>query len=185
MAMTYLWIGTEHILSGVDHLLFVFALLLIVKATVLHSWLFLDPGQHDQEITKNAEQLLEQLKAAPKVDTINLGDRSLLPYEFTQERKSQIAGMFGAAFAKQAFACPIGSWQGPITSEYGVHLIYIKSRTEARHPPLAEIRERVASEWRTTKRKEANEIFYQSLHQRYEIVLDDVIAKDVMASIGQ
>ncbi len=33
IATTYLWLGTEHILLGVDHLLFVFALLLIVNNT--------------------------------------------------------------------------------------------------------------------------------------------------------
>jgi hydrogenase/urease accessory protein HupE len=33
LAITYLWLGTEHILLGIDHLLFVFALLLIVNST--------------------------------------------------------------------------------------------------------------------------------------------------------
>ncbi len=33
LAVTYLWLGTEHILLGIDHLLFVFALLLIVSST--------------------------------------------------------------------------------------------------------------------------------------------------------
>ena len=33
LAITYLWLGTEHILLGIDHLLFVFALLLIVSST--------------------------------------------------------------------------------------------------------------------------------------------------------
>lgn len=33
LAITYLWLGSEHILLGVDHLLFVFALLLIVNST--------------------------------------------------------------------------------------------------------------------------------------------------------
>lgn len=76
---------------------------------------------------------------------------------------------------------PVDSWQGPINSEYGIHLVYIHSRTEGILTPLAEIRERVASEWRTTKQKEANEVFYQSLYQCYEIILDDGIAKDVKA----
>ena len=146
----------------------------------------LDANSSKVKLSKDAEQLLEQLNATvTEVDTINLGDRSLLPYDLTNERESLIASMFGAAFAEQAFALPINSWQGPITSEYGVHLIYINSRTEAQLPQLADIRERVARKWRSTKQHEANEIFYQSLHQRYEIVLDDGIRKDAMASIEQ
>ena len=148
--------------------------------------IYLDPTQHKNEINKDTKQLLEQLKeTASDVDTINLGDRSLLPYEFSNQRESEIASMFGAAFAKQAFALPINSWQGPITSEYGIHLIYINLRTKARLPPLDEIRERVISEWRSTKQHEANELFYKSLYQRYEIILDDDVVKDAIASTEQ
>jgi len=89
-----------------------------------------------------------------------MGDRSLLPYQFTAERENEIAGMFGTAFSVQAFVLPANSWQGPITSEYGVHLIHISSRTEARLPTLAEIRKSLTREWRTTKQPEANDIFY-------------------------
>ena len=152
-----------------------------LPATITFSQIYLDPGKRKQDINKDAEQLLKQLKeTTAAIDTIEMGDRSLLPYQFTAERENEIAGMFGTAFAKQVFALPDSSWQGPITSEYGVHLIHISSRTEARLPPLAEIRESVTREWNTTKQQEANEIFYQSLYQRYEIILDDDVAKGAM-----
>ena len=111
-----------------------------------------------------------------------MGDRSLLPYQFTAERENEIAPMFGTAVATQVFALPAISWHGPITSEYGLHLIYISSRTKERLPSLAEIRESVNREWRSTKQHEANEIFYQSLYQRYEIILDNNVANDAMVS---
>jgi hypothetical protein len=151
-----------------------------IPASITFSQIFLNPDERNQDINKDAEQLLQQLKeTAIAIETINMGDRSLLPYHFTAQRKSEIAGMFGTAFAEQAFALPVNNWQGPVTSEYGVHLIHISSRTEARLPPLAEIREQVSREWRTKKQHEANEIFYQSLYQRYEIILDDDVAKDL------
>jgi len=157
-----------------------------LPATITFSQIFLDPRERNQEINTDAEQLLEQLKETKTiVDTINLGDRSLLPYKLTEERQNEINSMFGAAFTNQVFSLPISSWQGPVASEYGLHLIYITARTENRLPSLAEIRERVASEWRSTKQHEANEIFYQSLYQRYEIILDDNIVKDVIVSSEQ
>ena len=152
-------------------------------AKITFSQIFFDPTIREQNTKKDAEQLLKQLKeTTTTVDAINLGDRSLLPYEFSKERESQIAGIFGEAFASEAFALPVNSWQGPIESEYGAHLIHINSRTEAELPPLDEIRERVASEWRSTKQKNANDVFYQSLHQRYEIVLDDDVAKSAVVN---
>lgn len=157
-----------------------------LPATITFSQVYLDPNKHKrkhkhkQDINKDAEQLLKQLKeTTAAIDTIDMGDRSLLPYQFTAERENEIASMFGTAFAAQAFALPANNWQGPVTSEYGVHLIHISSRTEARLPPLAEIREQVSREWRTKKQHETNEIFYQSLYQRYEIILNDDVAKDL------
>jgi hypothetical protein len=49
-------------------------------------------------------------------------------------------------------------------------------------PQLTEIRERVSGEWQAEKQRKSNEVFYQSLRQRYEIVLDDNIVKDAMVS---
>lgn len=152
-------------------------------AKITFSQIFFDPTIRKQNTKKDAEQLLKQLqKTTAAVDTTNLGDRSLLPYEFSEERENQVASMFGAIFASQVFALPVNSWQGPIESEYGVHLIHINSRTEEELPPLEEIHERVASEWRSAKQKNANDVFYQSLHQRYEIVLDDDVAKSAVVN---
>ena len=154
-----------------------------LPATITFSQIFLDPGERNQDINKDAEKLLKKLEeTTADIDTINMGDRSLLPYQFTAQRENEIAGMFGTGFSKQAFALPVNNWQGPVTSEYGVHLVYISSRIEARLPPLAEIREQVTREWRTTKQHKANEIFYQSLYQRYEIILDDEVAKNLDVS---
>lgn len=158
----------------------------ILPATITFSQIYLDPGSHNQEINKVAKQLLEQLKqTTARVDTMNIGDKTQLPYKFTKARQSEISSMFGTAFTNQAFALPVNSWQGPVTSEYGLHLIYINTHTKAQLPQLAEIRQRVASEWRTTKQHEANETFYQSLHRRYEIILDDNVANDAMTSVKQ
>jgi len=152
-------------------------------ASITFKQIFLDPKYRDQNINQDAEQLLKQLKATPAgVHAIDIGDRSLLPYEFSNARQSEIASMFGTGYAKKVFELPVNSWQGPVTSAYGVHLIYITSRTAARLPPLAEIHRRVVKAWRTLKQHEANEVFYQSLYQRYEIILDDDVAKNVRLS---
>lgn len=154
-----------------------------LPATITFNQIYLDPGKRKQAINNDAEKLLKQLKeTTAAIDTVNMGDRSLLPYQFTAQRNNEIAGMFGTAFATQVFALPANSWQGPVTSEYGLHLVYIRSHTKERLPSLAEIRDSVNREWRTTKQHEANEIFYQSLYQRYEIILDNDIEKGAMGN---
>jgi len=134
---------------------------------------FFDATLRGETVSEDAKQVLKELQQVDNaVDTLHLGDRSLLPYEFKRGRETQIAGMFGEKFTQQIFLLPVNSWQGPIVSPYGEHLIYIHSRSDAQLPALDKIRDRVAQEWRSTKQKAANEVFYQSLYQRYEIVVD-------------
>ena len=146
-------------------------------ADISFQQIFFNQDLRGQNIRKDAENLLQQLRATEGlVGTINFGDRSLLPYDFKRGRESQIAEIFGAPFTKQVFLLPVNSWQGPIPLSYGMHLVYIHGRTDARLPPLNEIRVRVTKAWRSAKQKAANETFYQSLYQAYEIVVDADVA---------
>ncbi len=154
-----------------------------VPATISFRQIYLDPNSRGQGVYEDTKKLLTQLHDPEGVtDVLSKGDRSLLPYDYFEKRENELASLFGESFAVQLFALQVGSWQGPLTSAYGVHVVYVKSRSEAWLPTLAEIRERVSSVWRAVKEREANETFYQSLRQRYKIVIKDVIAKDTIMS---
>ncbi|WP_456404049.1 peptidylprolyl isomerase [Thiolapillus sp.] len=139
--------------------------------------IYLDPSVHGSDLDKAAGQLLQVLQADnASIDPANVGDRSLLPHKFGNETEHDIAGMFGVEFADKLFNFPLARWQGPVASEYGAHLVYIEDRTAAMLPALSAIRKRVTDAWRAMKREAANEVFYQSLYRRYEIVVDGVAA---------
>lgn len=151
-------------------------------ASISFKQIYLAPNQHKKNIEEDARKILAQLKTTTLTEAINLGDSSLLPYEFNHEKESEISGMFGAKFARKIFTLPVNSWQGPVISGYGTHLVYISKRNESRLPPIDEIRERVSRQWHETKQQEANKLFYQSLYQRYEIVLDDSVTENILNS---
>ena len=158
----------------------------IVPATLSFTHVFLDTDKRGKAIQHQAKQLLSQLQeSAVAVDTSVLGDQTLLPHQFDNETKKQLSNLLGDEFTEKIYTLPVNQWAGPVASGYGLHLVYVSSRTEAKLPLLAEIRESVSSEWRTVKQREANDIFYQSIHQRYEIILDDDIAEGVIAKTGQ
>jgi len=149
-----------------------------VPPSITFSHIYLSSERRGKNIESDAAQLLRELNSSEGgVDITTKGDRSLLPYDFSEEREASLARIMGASFAEQVFKLPEASWQGPINSKYGVHLVYVKSLKRAQLPPLADVRNRVSSEWLMAKQNAANLTFYQSVRQRYEVVIKDVVIK--------
>jgi hypothetical protein len=53
-----------------------------------------------------------------------------------------------------------------------VHLVNVQQRTDTRLPALAEIRDQVKREYLFDWQREANEQFYDTLRERYEVVVE-------------
>ena len=83
-----------------------------------------------------------------------LGDPFLLPPEFALSSRSEIARLFGDAFATQLQHLELGRWTGPIESGYGLHLVFVRERVDGRVPALAEVREAVQRAWLAARRKD-------------------------------
>lgn len=109
-------------------------------------------------------------------DPAGLGDRSLLPVYSDTVPLDRIARDYGPAFAQALAKLPAGSWQGPVRSDYGLHLVRISSSIAARAPTLAEVREAVERDWENDRRIKAREARYQELLQDYSIQLDADLA---------
>jgi len=152
-------------------------------ATISFAQIYFDPNAHETTLVEDANKLLKKLRITTIKKSIGLGDRSLLPYDFRNKRKTDIDSMFGKEFTKQAFSSATNNWVGPFTSAYGVHLIYIHEHTEDHVPPLADIRDHVEREWMSMKEDEANEIFYKSLYQSYKIIVNDEVLSDANVSV--
>jgi len=121
-------------------------------------------------LESDAEQLLVELRAGASAET--LGDPSMLPYEQTAVSQRMIARTFGERFAETVTALEPGSWQGPLFSGLGAHLVLITDRVEGRLPNLAEIRSEVEQEYRAERRRELKERAYRKLRERYEVVIE-------------
>lgn len=118
----------------------------------------------------DARQALKKLNEQPRtVDAAALGDRFLYQYSFEGQSAAQIARIFGSDFSERLDDVEQGSWQGPIESGYGIHLVRISERTEPTEPSLAEVRDKVRWDVIAERRKEIDAAFYRELRQRYEV----------------
>ncbi len=157
-----------------------------LPATLSFSHIFLDPDSRGEAIQAQAQQLISRLQESNAVvDTSELGDPILLPLQFDIQTRLQISNLFGDEFAGQVYSLPVNRWSEPVASGYGLHLVYVHSRTAARVQPLAEVRQSIIRQWQTAKQQELNDLFYQGIQQRYEIILDDDIAADLVVRTGQ
>lgn len=134
---------------------------------------FLNPEKRGGHLDRDAAQLLEQLnEAGSKGDAAELGDPFLLAHEFDAAARSEILQQFGESFTTKLETLEPGRWHGPVESGYGVHLVLVGERTQARMPALAEVRDAVRRDWDNARRLEANENFYQELLGRYAVTIE-------------
>jgi hypothetical protein len=120
---------------------------------------------------RDASEILALLQDG--ADPSTLGTSSLLPPSFPMTPAPVIDRTFGAAFHGMLVELPIGQWQGPVKSGYGLHLVRVTDRSEATVPQLSEIRDRVEAEWLASEMTKMRESFGQALLERYTVDLPD------------
>ena len=149
-----------------------------VEPRVTFRQVYLNPEKHGKSLARDAAQLLAQLnQAGAKTDLSALGDAVMLAHEVDALPAAEIGRRFGDKFATSLDGLPLGRWQGPVESAYGMHLVLVSQRLEARMPALAEVRDAVRREWQEAHRLEANENFYQALLRHYRVTIEQPAAE--------
>lgn len=132
---------------------------------------YLNPDKR-KDLDADAKQLLVKLNDG--VSSEILGDRILLPFDYSLVTQSEIANSFGKRFAEEVMAFTPGDWIGPVNSEYGVHLLKINKRVEERKPKLRDIRAYVEREYLAKIRKEQKDLAYKKLREGYDIIVEPI-----------
>ena len=134
-------------------------------ATATFTHIYFSPDKRGAHARADAEQALKQLKFGANAT----GDRFMLQKHYAARSAEQVAGLFGASFAEDLFALPVGSWQGPLKSGYGLHLVRVENRTEASLPLFQEAQVDARAAWVDENRREANDRLYERLREDYRI----------------
>lgn len=117
----------------------------------------------------DARAALAALATTEGAPTPSDGDPFTLPRSFVERSQREITRLFGREFAAALAQVPTGSWQGPVASAYGWHLVRVEQVRPARPLAFEEVSDQVAADMRESRRRSANEAFYQSLLERYEV----------------
>jgi hypothetical protein len=147
---------------------------------------FLSATRRPNTIESDSKRVASVLSSGDAaVDTTAIGDPFLLGDEFHNVSATKVTNQFGESFAKGVFAMDKGRWQGPVSSVFGQHFVFISERVSGGLPQLDDVRPAVRREWANTRRLEAEQKLYASLRERYEIVVEAPPSKAASAENGR
>jgi len=113
------------------------------------------------------------LKASSAGATPTGGDPLMLSSATNLQTRQTLARDYGQDFAVRVFGLPAGSWQGPVPSALGVHLVYVEPRDNSRpDTDFATVRDQVLQDWLDRQQTAAQEAAYQQMRTRYHVEVD-------------
>jgi len=143
---------------------------------------YFSPDQRGKAARDDAAKALSEIAGQPEDSGLvaSLGD-SFMFQDFYADRTPQaIAGDFGPEFAQTVEKLKPGSWQGPIQSGYGWHLVYVDTLVPGRVPAFEEVAQDVKTAWLGTQKAEAWQKAYDEMRAKYTVLLpvptDDAVA---------
>ncbi len=134
--------------------------------------IYLNRDRRGEAAFQEAERLVGRLNSGQEREAVALGDPFPLPGEYDSLPESEVVKLFGGKFASRLMELPVGRWEGPVESGYGLHVVLVSERTEGRMPDLEAIREQVVREWQAARRRQENEEFYRRLREKYEMTVE-------------
>jgi hypothetical protein len=135
--------------------------------------LYFSPDRRDGHAREDAARALGRLhgKPADSPAAAALADPFMFQDYYGDRSFEQLATLFGPRFAKALLRQKPGSWQGPIESGYGWHLVWVDSVTPTRVPAFEEVEADVRAEWMAAQRAEVKAKAYEAMRKRYEVIL--------------
>ena len=102
-----------------------------------------------------------------------LGDPFMFQDVYGDRSPAQIVSLFGPGFATALFQVQPGSWQGPIASGYGWHLVFVDAITPSRVPAFEEVEPEVRAEFIAEQRARSKENAFAAMRARYTVVMPE------------
>ncbi len=99
-------------------------------------------------------------------------DPFILGNELNLISKNDLQQNFGNSFYESLTLINENQWSGPIASDYGLHIVFIKKRVDGYVPGLNQIYQKVYSDYLVMKRRENVINFLDEVKQEYEVIIN-------------
>ncbi len=135
--------------------------------------LYFSPDLRGANAHDDAVRALSRLDGQPEDAAIagQLADPFMFQ-DYYRDRAVEFLGKeFGPQFAMALERLPPGSWQGPIESGFGWHLVYVDTVIPGRLPDFEEVMPDVKTAWLAEQKATAWARAYEEMRRKYTVLL--------------
>jgi peptidyl-prolyl cis-trans isomerase C len=147
--------------------------------------LYFSPDRRGERARDDAAAALAKLAGQPEDSNLaaTLAD-SFMFQEYYRDRAPEFLGKeFGPNFALAVAKLSPGSWQGPVESGFGWHLVFVDTLIPGRVPAFEEVEAGVKKAWLAEQKAQAWQKAYQDMRAKYMVLLP-APAESASASSG-
>ena len=117
------------------------------------------------------------IKARESLINISNGDAVdsdpfILGNDFNLMSKNDLQKNFGNSFYESLRSMNENQWSGPIASDYGLHIVFIKKKVSGYVPRLNQIYQKVYSDYLIMSRRENVINFLDEIKQEYKVIIN-------------
>ena len=144
-----------------------------VESTYTFSHIYFSKDDQAESRSIKALELIEEGQ-----ESNIFGDPFLQGKNFSSKTIRELQRSFGDQFSQSIQNLSVKKWSGPISSEYGEHLIFINSYSDSYLPDLSKIVELVVSDILVRDQSQSTENYLKELRKEYEVeIFSDINAQ--------
>jgi peptidyl-prolyl cis-trans isomerase C len=135
--------------------------------------LYFSPDKRGKNAQDDAAKALVKI-AGQSEDSklaISLGDQFMFQDYYGDRAPDALAKEFGPQFVVALEKLKPGSWQGPVESGYGWHLVYVDTVIPGRIPAFEEMEPDVKTAWLGEQKQKAWQKAYADMRAKYTVLL--------------
>ena len=135
--------------------------------------LYFSPDRRGQRARDDAAKALVKLARQPQdAQVANSLSDPFMFQDYYRDRAPEFLGKeFGPKFAQAVAKLPPGSWQGPVESGLGWHLVFVDTVISGRVPAFEEVERDVKSAWLGEQKELAWRKAYEAMRAKYTVLL--------------
>ena len=135
--------------------------------------LYFSPDKRRENAQTDAARALARILDQPEDSRlgVSLADRFMFQDYYRDRAPEALAKEFGSQFVVALEKLRPGSWQGPVESGYGWHLVYVDTLIPGRNAAFEEMESDVKTAWLAEQKQNAWQKAYREMRAKYTVLL--------------